>query len=185
MIAQSFHIALSTGSFTLENCMKDTWLVLLHARRIPPHVGFIIQGNYNSLTVKGHELNIAFEAVYKTVQQKNIESAFIKVKSHPVFSQDYQLAVLQEIIKGFSSVKQHEATCLSPIREFFQEFYAVKNEPQELLFDFINRLNKNNFLEQVTACNFELKQDLLELPYYTTELLHQKIKNERLPFYND
>ena len=165
--------------------MKDTWLVLLHARRIPPHVGLMIHGNYNSLTVKGHELNISFEAVYKTVQQKNIESVFIKVVGHPVFSADYQLAVLQEMVKGFSSVKQHEATCLSPIREFFQEFYALRSEPEELLFDFISRLNKNNFVEAVSACNFELTEGLLEMPFYTTELLHQKIRNERLPFYND
>lgn len=185
MIGQSFHIRLATEHFNPESCRKDTWLVLLHAQRIPPHVGLMINGSYNSLTVKGHELNISFEVIHKTIQQKNIETAFIKIADHPVFSQDYQLAVFHEIIKGFSSVKQNEATCLSPVREFFEEFYAVKNEPEELLFDFIDRLNKNKFLEKAFGYNFELDQGLLEMPYYTSELLHEKIRSERLPFYND
>lgn len=185
MIGQTCHIALATGEFRTADCLRDTWLVLLHARRIPPHVGLMIGGSYNSLTVKGHELDIAFEAIHKTAVQKHIESVFIKVAAHPVFSQDYQLAVLQEMIRGYSSVKQNEATCLSPVREFFQEFYAVTNKPEELLFGFIERLNRNKFLERASGCNLELEEGLLEIPYYTSGQLHEKIKNERLPFYND
>lgn len=185
MIADSVHISLPTAEFSLARCLKGTWLVLLHARRVPPHVGLMIHGNYNSLTVKGHELDIPFEAVYKTAVQKNIESIFIQVVPHPVFSADYQLSVLQEMIGGFSSVKQNEATCLSPVREFFSEFYALKLKPDELLFDFIDRLNRNNFLQLASACNFSLEHNSLAMPFYTRELLHEKIKNERLPFYND
>jgi hypothetical protein len=185
MIADSVHIALQTSEFSLPACMKGTWLALLHARRVPPHVGLMIDGNYNSLTVKGHELDIPFEAVYKTAIRKNIESAFIRVVPHPVFSADYQISVLQEMICGYSSVKQNEATCLSPIREFFSEFYAVTLKHDELLFDFMDRLNRSHFLQLASACNFSLGDNFLEMPFYTRELLHEKIKNERLPFYND
>lgn len=185
MIATSVHIHLKTEPFDLQSCLVGSWLVLLHARRIPPHVGLVINGHYNSLTVKGHELDVPVEAIYKAVQLKKIESLFIKVIDHPVFSRDYQLAVLQEMIQSYPSVKHDVATCLSPLKEFFQEFYALPLQANELLFDFITRLNANHYLEKALPINIHLAEEGIELPFYTIKLLHEKIKNERLPFYND
>jgi hypothetical protein len=45
--------------------MKNTWLVILHASRTPPHIGILIDGNYNSLTIKGHELDININVLIK------------------------------------------------------------------------------------------------------------------------
>ncbi len=185
MIGDSVHITINTRPFDLKSCLAGTWLALLHAHRVPPHIGLMINGNYNSLTVKGQERNVPFEAVYKTAIQKKIECVFIKVTGHPVFSDDYRLAVLQEMIGSFPSVKQDEATCLSPVKEFFQEFFAVKIKKEELLFDFIERLNGSGYLEYASACNFTPDGNCIALPFYTAELLNERIKKERMPFYND
>jgi hypothetical protein len=89
---------------------KGTWLVILHASRIPPHVGLMINGNYNSLTIKERELNVSSEVLLKTISQKKIEALFLKIVKHPVFSSDHQLNIFQEQLNQFTSVKQNEAT---------------------------------------------------------------------------
>ncbi len=184
MISQNIHITTQTGPFKPEDLKKGTWLAILHASRIPPHVGLIISGNYNSLTIKEHELNINTDILIKTIILKKIKSVFVKVVPHPVFSLDHQLAIFQEHLKEFGYVKQYETTCLSPIKLFFQEFYAIELNESELLFNFMIRLKDNEYIDSACAVNMEL-QNGIDLPYYTLEELNEKIKTERQPYYND
>ena len=185
MISETVHIDLKTKAFSAASLNKDLWLVVLHANRIPPHVGLLINGNYNSLTIKGHELNVNIEALLKTVSRKKIETIFIKVIKHPVFSLSHQLEMLQEMIKKFENVRQYESTCLTPIKLFFQEFYVVTSIYNELFYDFVKRLNDNSYLENANSLNFELNENGIELPFYSLEQLNDKIKIERLPYYKD
>jgi len=178
-------IEVETSSFNAASLNKDSWLVILHANRIPPHIGLLINGNYNSLTIKGHELNVSIEALLKTISQKKIESVFIKLIKHPVFSLDHQLNMFQEMVKNFEQVKQNQATCLTPIKLFFQEFYAVNSINDELFFEFIKRLNDNSYLQTASAFNFNLNTNIVEFPFYSKEQLNEQIKAERLPYYKD
>jgi hypothetical protein len=118
----------------------------------------MIDGNYNSLTIKERELNISLEPLLKTIQQKKIETLFVKITRQPVFSSDYMLHVFQEQLKQFTVVKQGEATCLSPVKLFFEEFYAVRND-DKLLFEFIELLNENQYIEDVIALNIKNKKE--------------------------
>lgn len=164
---------------------KGTWLVILHASRIPPHIGLVIDGNYNSLTIKERELNVEMEALLKTISQKKIESLFVKLVKHPVFSSDYQLHTFQELLQQFTVVKQGEATCLSPIKLFFEEFYAVRNNKDQLLFDFLEILNDNDYITEILATNVkEANEDkVFVLKTYTPEQLQERIKEERDIYY--
>lgn len=162
---------------------KGTWLVVLHASRIPPHVGLMIDGNYNSLTIKERELNVSSEALLKMISQKKIETLFLKLVRHPVFSSDHQLNIFQEQLNQFTAVKQNEATCLSPLKLFFEEFYAVKNNKEQLFFDFLEELYQNEYLVQAVGLNVINKaNNTLALPHYTNEELQQRIANERAVF---
>ncbi len=184
MISQNIHIPVKTEDFKPESLKKGTWLAILHSQRIPPHVGLIVSGNYNSLTIKEHELNINSDALVKTIIQKKIKSVFVKIVPHPVFSEEHLLAIFQEHLKKFGYVKQNEATCLSPLKLFFSEFYAIELNGAELFFDFMIRLNENEFIESAAALNVQL-QNGIDLPFYTLAELNQKIKAERQPYYND
>lgn len=176
-------IPVALAPFTPSLCLRHAWLVLLHARRVPPHVGLMINGNYNSLTVKGVETNITLEVLLKTIQQKKIESVFLKIVEHPVFSLNYQLETFQELLKNYSAVKQFENTCLSPVKEFFQEFYAVKTDRDELLPGFLLQLQENGYLDHAAQVNVDPAATGLVVPLYSQEELQQRITDERLPFY--
>lgn len=187
MILESPYTLAVSKEFNEKELSKNTWLVILHASRIPPHVGMVIDGNYNSLTIKGHELNIGLEVLLKTIQQKKIEALFVQLKKHPVFSSEYQKEICQHYIKQFTQVKQHEATCLSPVKLFLQEFYAICLNEKELLFELTERLKQNNYITEVIGLNVQekLEQDLFSLPMYTHEELQKVIQSERTHYYKD
>lgn len=185
MIIQSAYSLEISGGFEQEFLNRDSWLVILHASRIPPHIGILIEGNYNSLTIKGHELNVSVPALIKMVQQKKIEALFIRLKHHPVFSFDYQREVCQMFIQQYHQVKPMEATCLSPVKLFLQEFYALPIKEKELLFELLERLKQNNYLEDCFALNLQINNNEFCLPQYSSEQLQEVIQKERKLFYKD
>jgi len=187
MIIQSPYMLSLQHTFNEDVLLKNTWLVILHASRTPPHIGILIDGNYNSLTIKGHELDININILLKTIHQKKIESLFIQLKKHPVFSNDYQKEICQYYIKQFTQVKVNEASCLSPIKLFLQEFYAICENKQELLFELIERLKQNQYIELTYGLNIDdkLKEGEFSLPIYSNEQLQEIIKSERANYYKE
>ena len=168
----------------LQELSKNTWIVILHASRTPPHIGILVDGNYNSLTIKGHELNINISVLLKTIQQKKIESLFIQLKRHPVFSTNYQLEICQHHIKQFIQVN-NEATCLSPVKLFLQEFYVIPLHEKELLFELVERLKQNDYIHKTIGFNVEenISHEEFQLPIYSNTELQKVIETERANFY--
>lgn len=187
MIAQSPYTLTISDSFNHEELLKNTWLVVLHASRTPPHIGILVNGNYNSLTIKGHELNINCIVLLKTIQQKKIETLFIQLKKHPVFSSDYQKEICQYYIKQFTQVKVNEASCLSPIKLFLQEFYAIQENKNELLFELVERLKQNQYISLTLGLNInnKIEDNEFSLPMYSNEQLQEIIKIERANYYKE
>ena len=165
MIIQSPYTLSVNEIFSEKELNKDAWLVILHASRTPPHIGLLISGNYNSLTIKGHELNISSGVLLKTIQQKKIESLFVRLQQHPVFSIDYQKEICQHYIKQYKQVKANEASCLSPIKLFLQEFYAVDELKHELLFELIERLKQNQYISLTVGLNITLNWKKVNFPF--------------------
>jgi len=184
MISDSIHIPIEKIAFDIQKLSKGVWLAVLHMDRIPPHVGIIFSGNYYSLTIRGKESKVDLNVLTKTIQQKKINTVFIKIKDHPVFSTEHIEAIFNEQLNEFEQVKQYQSTCLSPIKKCFNEFYSLQSDENELFYVFMQKLKDNDFVSFLMALNNE-STDGLELPFYTQETLNQKIKNERKPYYND
>jgi len=147
-------------------------------------VGLMINGNYNSLTIKERETNIKVGALTKTISQKKIDALFLRIVKHPVFSEEYKLQVFQEQLGQFTCVKPGEATCLSPIKLFFEEFYAIKNN-EDLLYEFVNTLADNDYIQEAVGINIKngSENKIFSFPTYTGEELQKRIKDERDAFY--
>ena len=84
MISKPYTLSIS-NSFNKEFLNKNVWLIILHASRTPPHIGILIDGNYNSLTIKGHELNINIHILDKLIQQKKNRKYFYSTQKAPSF----------------------------------------------------------------------------------------------------
>lgn len=180
----SASLTITTKPFNESTLNKGIYLCLIHAKRIPPHIGIIFDGLFHSLTIKGSEPNMKTEALLKTISQKKIETIFFKIASHPVYSLDYLNAVFLEILKKYPVIKSMEVTCLSPIKAFFNEYYALNSSENDIIFSFIERLNNNSFILEAYSVNLSLESDCVEIPTYTQTELDEQIKAIRDEYYN-
>jgi hypothetical protein len=180
MIAASPYTLKVTTDFDEKLLMKNSWLMILHASRIPPHVGIMINGSYSSLTIKGHELGIKAEVLLKTIAQKKIETLAIQLVKQPVFSFDFQKEIVEQYIRQFDKVEAHKASCLSPVKLFLQEFYALPYDQNELLFEITERLKQNSYIDNVLGFNVndKLIEGELSLPLYSHQKLQEVIEQE-------
>lgn len=173
----TFHLK-STDSFAPEYLHKGVVLVLLHAKRIPPHVGLIIDKTYQSLTIKGRELNVPVDALLRTISQKEKEVVFIKIKKHPTFSDNYLKEYFTANILQYKKVEEGGATCLHPIRSFFEEAYLINTDGVNYVFDLIHELQKNGKIEGV--CFNNIPEKFVELPVYTKDDIYEGIRKANI-----
>ena len=166
------------------NLNKGLFICLLHAKRTPPHIGIIINGLFHSLTIKGAEPGVELKALLKTISQKKIESIFFKVVPHPVYSLDHLNAIFLELLKKYPVIKSKEVTCLSPVKDFFNEYYAFNSLAEDIIYAFLNGLNNNNFILEAYSLNLTLVNNTIEVPIYTQSELNTQIETIRGEFYN-
>lgn len=168
-----------TKGYKPEEIKKGVYLVLLNANHIPPHIGLLIDNTYHSLTIKGQELNINGNVLLKNISLRKICAIFIKLKKHPVFSTNFMNENFIEQVKLFDKVNDDTNTCMSPIRLFFEEFYAIPKENIKLIFDLLTSLKENDFIDSTYGTNTgDLKENIFYLQTYNEAELKTQIKIE-------
>lgn len=168
-------ISINKGDLSDTTLTKGLFICLLHVKRVPPHIGIIINGKYHSLTIKGIEPNISTIALLRTIQQQKIESVFLEINPHPVYSNDHMNSMFLEILKKYPHIRSNEVTCLSPLKDFFNEFYAINSSANDMIYDLLKRIAANNFILQAYSLNLSLENNTLSIPVYTQEELSEKI----------
>jgi len=159
--------------FSEEDLSEGLYLVIIHATRIPPHIGIIADKHYHSLTIKGQEVNIPVEALIRNNSQRKIPSLFVKIKQHPAFSDLLLKEHFVSNVKQFPKVAVNVATCLSPVKLFFEELYGLPAKEINYLFELLPRLETKGLIENVFSMFIE--SDQLQLPLYDMNELNSGI----------
>jgi hypothetical protein len=155
---------------------KSLWIVVLHACRIPPHVGLLFNGNYFSLNLKGVEKNIDLSVLLRTIELQNIKSVFFKVKKHPVFSVDYLKEVFENDLSNYQKVTT-DNTCFKPVKLFFEEHYLFCSQPINFLFELFSPLITNEMIEKTIALNLneEINEGNFTFNNYNAKDINDKL----------
>lgn len=164
--------------FTEEELYDGVYIVVMHATRIPPHIGMIIDKQYHSLTIKGWDINTPIRALIKNIEQRKIPSLFIKIKPHATFSNAYMREHFILNIQQFPRVDKDVATCLSPIKLFFDEVYDVRMQEINFLFDLLPHLFEDDLIE--CSSTLFVNEANYELPVYTQQELDAEIELARM-----
>lgn len=168
--------------FDEQELSKGIFIAVIHATRIPPHIGMIIDKSYHSLSVKGQDINIPIAALIKNSTIRKIPSLFIKVKSHPTFSDIYLREHFITNVQQFERVDVGIATCLSPIKLFFEEAYGVSMKDINYLYELLPLLESKDLIESFSALNLDKKN--YQLPFYTNKEINAGIDEVRKEFKN-
>lgn len=163
--------------FNENELSNGIYIVAMHATRIPPHIGLIIDKQYHSLSIKGQDFNIPVKALIKNIEQRKISTLFIKIKSHTTFSISYLKDHFILNIQQFPRVDKDVATCLNPIKLFFNEVYNIDMDQVDFLFHLLPHLQEAELIEHTTTLFIDEKT--YQLPVYTKEELDREIENAR------
>jgi hypothetical protein len=156
-----------------DDLSKGSYISILHASRVPPHIGMIFNDRYHSLSVKGQEINYPVNALLKNSRIRKIPSVFIRIKQHPAFSNEYLNDHFISNIRQFDKVETGKATCLSPIKLFFKEAYHLPMQYVNYLFELLPELEKNDLIDQTSALFIE--EGEFALPTYSFKEINNGI----------
>ncbi|MGZ4056165.1 MAG: hypothetical protein ACXVPU_14885 [Bacteroidia bacterium] len=165
--------------FNENELSKGIFLTIIHATRIPPHIGLIINGKYSSLSVKGQDINTPVNALLKNSTIRKIPSVFVKIKSHTTFSDLYLSEHFITNVQQFPRVDIGIATCLSPIRLFFEEVYNVSMKDVNYLYELLPVLKAEGLTEWTTGLFIT---ENYQLPVYTNTEINRGIEAVRTEF---
>jgi hypothetical protein len=166
--------------FSIDNLSKGLYIAVLHATRVPPHIGLIVGGKYHSLSIKGQDINTSVAALIKNTNQRKIPTLFIKIKSHNTFSEPYLNEHFITNIQQFKRVDIDVATCLSPIKLFFEEIYNIQMNDIHFLFELIPKLYSEELIENTSSLFVD--ETKYELPVYNNSQINEGIEAVRNEF---
>ena len=165
--------------FSENDLLKGVFIAVIHATRTPPHIGLVIDSKYHSLTVKGQDINTSVAALIKNTNQRKIPSLFIKIRAHSTFSELYLKEHFITNIQQFPRVDIGIASCLSPIKLFFDEVYNVPMTNINYLFELVPRLYSEGLIENSSSLFIE--ETKYQLPVYSNAEINAgiiQVRNE-------
>ncbi|MBA3972042.1 MAG: hypothetical protein H0X46_07840 [Bacteroidetes bacterium] len=163
-----------------QDPLKGVFIVIVHATRIPPHIGMVIAGNYHSLSVKGQNINVPVNTLLKNSALRKIPTVFVKIKPHLTFSEDYLNEHFITNVRQFKRVDKGVATCLSPLKLFFEEVYSLHLNDVNYLYELLPLLDSVGLIESTTSCH--LDEVTYKLPIYTNKEINEGIDQVRKDF---
>ena len=149
-----------------EELRTGVYLVIVHALRVPPHIGMIVDGQYHSLSIKGQELDVPVEAFVRNTSLRRIPALFVKI-GPAAASAGALKALLNGFIRQFPKVEAGKSTCLSPVKLFFEAAYGVPVRDVRYVFELLPELEAKSLIAGVSSLYIEGNR--LQLPVYSMD----------------
>ncbi|MCW3083911.1 MAG: hypothetical protein JWP12_1277 [Bacteroidetes bacterium] len=149
------------------------YIVIVHASRIPPHIGIIADQAYHSLSIKGQELNVPVAAFIRNTTLRKIPCLFIRINAHPVYDAAHLKAHFISSVQQFSKVAVGSATCLSPVKLFFEETYKLNLQEVHSIFELIPKLEAEGLIGATSS--LFIPGERFQLPTYSMEEINKGI----------
>ena len=143
---------LPANEFLLCN---DTYLVLLYATRIPPHLLISINGTLFTLSVKGATVDGHLPTLLQLIRKKKIATAFIRLPLPHLFAIEQLKKEIRNCTLAYPRVGVGIATCLSPINDFCHSVYKTEKKDVNLIFDLLPKLHEKKVLNDCYHLNME------------------------------
>lgn len=159
----SFHVD-GWKSFTEEEINQGIYLWVIHADKIPPHIGISKNGAYYSLKVSGKDEHIAVNTLRGLLDAKKIPTLILKTSENSIRYQQ-----LSEVFDTYTSAEAGRFTCLTPITQIYF------SEPQDLILaELLNLLNEAGVLEEIYGLN--LSDDFGGIKDYERTQIQQRLE---------
>ncbi len=156
-----------------EQLYEGVYLLILNARTVPPHLSLTVSGKVYGISTKGPTFDKDVNIYLQHIQQKHIESVFVKLKLPSLYTDEEMLASVRAVVKAYPRVDIGAATCLSPIKDFVHSSYQTEVHDVHLIFDLLPKLHAQGIIEGYYQLNLDdamSKGELLMRKYSVFEV---------------
>lgn len=145
------------------NLANGLYIWILHASKIPPHIGISLNGNYFSLKANGKDVSVSYASVLEIINKRNIPTLFLKIIDLKI-----DLAKIENVFKTYDCAKAGHATCLFPITEL------LLNEKKDIILkELLEILVQKNYIE--TVFSLHLDADFTGIPDYDKNSINERL----------
>ena len=156
-----------TDTKKVEDCPSfGVYLTILHANKIPPHIGLLIDGYFFSLKAKGKDVKIPATWLINSIKKKKIATIFIEMER----SKTLYLEHVYDYFTALPNGIPENQTCLTPI-------LSLLDAPNDCdcVADLLVYLADKNKIKNEWWMN--LPASFEQLPFYGKEEIQQRIKD--------
>ena len=104
----------SWQEFQNQEYLKGTFLWVIHADKIPPHIGISMDGYYFSLKVSGKDESVSINSLVSIVNSKAIPTLAIEIIDKSLY-----LTELTQVFRQFDRAESNISSCLTPISKLY------------------------------------------------------------------
>jgi hypothetical protein len=148
---------------------KGCWIAVLHAERIPPHIGLVFNGLYCSLNIKGKEKDVEIPVLLRKIGSQQISTLFVKLVPHPVFSVDFLHEHFKLELEKYERVSV-DTTCFAPVRSFMQENYLLRSDALNYLYELFPALYREKMISDAFGLHLGEEKEFHLEPYTAQEI---------------
>lgn len=141
---------------------KGTVLWVLHADKIPPHIGISAYGSYFSLKFNGKDDSISFDTVIEIVKRRGIKTLLFDLKL------SFSDLDLKMVFDKYAATKSSRITCLKPVKEI------LNIDSARVLKDLLAELKVNGLIKAVYGLNID--NEFEGLKDYELSAIHDRLK---------
>jgi hypothetical protein len=136
-------------------------LWVLHADKIPPHIGLSKNDQFYSLKVSGKDEGLPVRNVLQIIEKKNIGSLAFEI------NQSINLSDIKQVFDNYTKAKFNEVTCLDPIKKI------LNVDDAETIHSLLKSLYHQ---EAISSCTLlHLSSDYKGIPLYKISDIHSRI----------
>lgn len=138
------HFKVTSVEEVIQQTEKAIYLWIIHANKIPPHIGLSIDGTYYSLKVNGKDENLPVFKLLQIIENKKIGVFIVKWNTNTT------LEKIQTVFSRYKKAIANQTSCLTPIRQI-----AGFEQERMILVDLLNKIEALNQLGEVFSLNLD------------------------------
>ena len=141
---------------------NTSYIWVIHANKIPPHIGVSSGQGYYSLKSNGKDNDLAISGLISVLKKKNIAVLLYEL------TQGVENYTIRNAYNNYRITIPGQVTCLQPLKDVFNDTSAMK--VQELLDNLEIR-------GMISKCyGWQLPEEFTGIPDYEVDKIHDRLK---------
>jgi len=155
-----------------KRLMHGSYLIVLQAVRVPPHLLMAVDGRTWSISVSGQLPGEPLEKLFAYINRKQVPTIFSELRLPAGISALAFSGLLDDAVAKYPEVHANSVTCLHPIREVAAQVFGEEAEKARFIFELIPALEKSHAIGMHFGCYVREYLDAignLAMPVYSAE----------------